>query len=97
VIGYRFLPPAEEEMTEAAIYYDGARSGLDADLLHDIQYAISAVRRQPEVGTNLGYGFRRVLVRRFPFSVVYFLDDGEVVVAAIAHHRRRPRYWVERA
>ena len=82
-------------MTEAAIYYDAARSGLGGDFLDDIQYAISAVCRQPEIGTNIGYGFRRVLVRRFPFSVVYFLDEGEVVVAAIAHQRRRPGYWAK--
>jgi len=80
-------------MTEAAIYYDAARSGLGSDFLDDIQFAISAVRRQPEIGTNIGFGFRRVLVRRFPFSVVYFLETGEVVVAAIAHQRRRPGYW----
>jgi len=83
-------------MTEAAIYYDAARPGLGGDFLDDIQYAIGAVRHQREIGTNIGYGFRRVLLRRFPFSVVYFVNDGEVVVAAIAHHRRRPGYWFER-
>ena len=83
-------------MTEAAVYYDAARSRLGQDFLDDVQYAINAARRQPEIGTNIGYGFRRVLVRRFPFSVVYFLDRGEIVVAAIAHQRRRPGYWLKR-
>jgi hypothetical protein len=28
MIGYRFLSPAEEEMTEASLFYDAASSGL---------------------------------------------------------------------
>jgi hypothetical protein len=28
VIGYRLVPPAEEEMTEAALFYEAARTGL---------------------------------------------------------------------
>ena len=28
MIGYRFLPPAEDEMAEAALFYDAASTGL---------------------------------------------------------------------
>jgi hypothetical protein len=41
---------------------------------------------------------RAVLSKRaFPFSIVYFVRDEEtIVIAAIAHAKRRPGYWARR-
>ena len=33
MIGYRFLSPAEEEMSEASLFYDAASGGLGNDFL----------------------------------------------------------------
>jgi hypothetical protein len=40
MIGYRFLSPADEEMTEASLFYEAAASGLGNDFLTDVQQAI---------------------------------------------------------
>ena len=40
MIGYRFLSPADEEMTEASLFYEAAASGLGNDFLNDVQQAI---------------------------------------------------------
>jgi len=40
MIGYRFLFPADAEMIEAALFYNGASSGLGDDFLDDVQYAM---------------------------------------------------------
>jgi toxin ParE1/3/4 len=97
VIGYRFLPSAGEEMTEAALFYEAARSGLGSVFLDDIQHAIDTARTHPEVGESVAHGFRRVLARRFPFSIVYAVEPEGIAVVAIAHQRRRPEYWKGRA
>ena len=34
---YRFLWPAEEEMTEAAVFYESRSGGLGSDFLDDVQ------------------------------------------------------------
>ena len=34
---YRFLSPAEEEMTEAALFYESRSGGLGSDFLDDVQ------------------------------------------------------------
>jgi hypothetical protein len=41
-------------------------------------------------------GTRRLLLRRFPFGLVYEVYEGKALILAIAHHRRRPGYWTER-
>jgi hypothetical protein len=65
VIGYRLLPQAEEEMTEAALFYESARLGFGGIFLDDVQRAIDSIRERPEVGATIVYGFRRVLLQRF--------------------------------
>ena len=62
MIGYRLLPPAEEEMTEAALYYEAAAPNLGHDFLDDVQHAIDVARERPEIGTLVAHGFRRILV-----------------------------------
>ena len=76
VIGYRFLPLAEEEMTDAALFYESAAPSLGHDFLDDLQYAIDTVRERPELGVLVAHGFRRVLVGRFPYSLIYAVEAG---------------------
>lgn len=83
-------------MTEAALFYELAHANLGDDFLDDVRFAIDSVRERPKLGVDLGYGFRRVLVRRFPFSIIYFADPEQIVVVAVAHQSRRPDYWRRR-
>jgi plasmid stabilization system protein ParE len=40
---------------------------------------------------------RRVAVLdRFPFTVVYQIEEDEIVILALAHMSRRPGYWSRR-
>jgi hypothetical protein len=70
VIGYRFLLPAEEEMTEASVFYEAASVGLGSDFLDDVQRVVDTLREHPELGRAVGKGLRQVLLHRFPFSLI---------------------------
>jgi toxin ParE1/3/4 len=83
-------------MTEAALFYESAAAGLGDDFLDDVQYAIDSVRERPNVGVMVGHGFRRFLLRRFPFSIIYAPEPKQIVVLAVAHQRRAPGYWRRR-
>ena len=96
MIGYRFLSPAEEEMTEASLFYEKAAQGLGSDFLDDVQHAIKIVRSHPLIGHDLHDGFRRMLLSKFPFYLIYAIALNEVIIVAVAHQRRRPEYWKER-
>lgn len=54
MIGYRFLPPAEEEMTEASAFYQVASAGLGADFLNDVQRVVDTLRSHPALGIPVG-------------------------------------------
>lgn len=80
-------------MTDAALFYESAAPSLGHDFLDDLQHAIATVRERPELGASVAHGFRRILVRRFPYSLIYAVEAGHVVVVAVAHQRRRPEFW----
>ncbi len=96
MIAYRFLQPADEEMTEAAQFYEGASAGLGSDFLDDVQRAIDILREHPNLGHSVGRGLKRILLHRFPFSLIYSLEADEILIVAVAHYGRRPNYWKNR-
>ena len=59
MIPYRFLSPAEEEMTEAALFYEEASHGLGSEFLDDVQRAIERVIDYPHVGKSIDSDFRQ--------------------------------------
>jgi plasmid stabilization system protein ParE len=92
-----FEPAASHELNEAADFYDLERPGLGTEFLDAVETALLAVADNPGASPiELGETRKRV-VRRFPYSILYSFDDTVVHVSAIAHHRRRPGYWGERA
>jgi plasmid stabilization system protein ParE len=96
MIGYRFLLPAEEEMTEASVFYEAATFGLGAGFLDEVQRVVNILLEHPELGQPVGRGLRRALLHRFPFSLVYSVEVDGILIIAVAHQRRRPDYWRSR-
>jgi plasmid stabilization system protein ParE len=94
MIGYRFLSPAEDEMSEAALFYDAV--DLGNDFLDDVQIAIHKLCEYPQAGQVVASPLRRMLLHRFPFSIIYSEETDSILVIAVAHHSRRPDYWRSR-
>lgn len=54
--------------------------------------------QNPQCGSFLlkRLGLRRILLRRFPYKVIYHLVDGTVEVTSIFAERQHPRVWQRR-
>lgn len=93
----RFLPEAEAEHLDQIAWYESQRAGLGARYLDDVVDGLAIIsegpHRQPQVA---GSDLHRLLLKRFPFSIYYAIREGDVLVVAIAPHRRRPGYWMPR-
>ena len=93
----RLLQPAEQEMVDAAVYYELQVRGLGADFLDKIESAIADIAENSERWPIVRSDIRRRLVHRFPYGLLYRVDPDEVLVLAVAHLHRHPTYWVGRA
>jgi toxin ParE1/3/4 len=83
-------------MTQASVFYEAASSQLGVEFLDDVERAINLVRNHPASGQSVGGTFRRILLHRFPFSLIYVVEPDAVLIVAVAHQRRRPDYWRDR-
>ena len=92
----RILRSAHAEMNHAANEYDEARVGLGDEFLAVVERALEVVMAAPHRWPRVDPRHHRYVVRRFPFSVFYRFNETEVVIVAIAHHRRQPAYWSQR-
>jgi plasmid stabilization system protein ParE len=84
---------AEQELIEAASYYNSQRPGLGSTFLDEVERAINQVRENPEAAPLVNRLVRRKLVRRFPYSIMYSVQSNSVHILAVANQRRRPFYW----
>lgn len=96
MISYAFHPEADAELEEASLFYESRVAGLGKSFAAEVERTISLVREFPEAGSPVGPAWRRVVVARFPYSIVYRQDPDKIVIVAVAHQRRRPGYWRRR-
>jgi len=88
-----FPAMAEQELNDAAGYYDALRPGLGQAFLDEIERAVTQILAYPEAAPLVNRIVRRKLVRRFPYSVMYSIRPEDIRILAIAHQKRRPFYW----
>ena len=97
----RVAAEARQEIRDAALWYDGQRPGLGDAFVAAVDDALSRmVRLGPECRPAMGVApelqVRRILVRRFPYLVVFVELPRVIRVLAVSHVRRRPGYWKKR-
>jgi plasmid stabilization system protein ParE len=73
-----------------------ARQELD-DAVDELDRVVRRIKSYPDSCRELAPGLRRALVSRFPYGIIYGRDADAVVVVAVAHLHREPRYWMSRA
>jgi toxin ParE1/3/4 len=92
----KFIAPAMREFLKEVGYYNEKQPGLGADFAEEVEAATARALAYPDAGSPASKSTRRVLVSRFPFSIVYRSHQGGIVVFAVANHSRLPEYWASR-
>ena len=92
----RFLLPAELEMFSSAKYYECQAKGLGNKFLDKIETALQDIALQPNRFPTIKFNIRQRLIHRFPYNILYRIDDREIVILAVRHERRQPNYWLNR-
>jgi toxin ParE1/3/4 len=93
----RYLPLAATDVREQVAYYKAMALGLErrflACLRDSEQLALSNPRGFPLLDDS---GLRIIVVRRFPFRLLYALRDDCILVVAVAHTAREPGQFLKR-
>ena len=89
-------PEARLDFDDAFDWYERQRTGLGVDFVVGVQGVLDQISVTPELYPQVLLDVRRAPVRRYPYSIFYRIEPGQVIVLAVLHGRRHPRAWQER-
>jgi plasmid stabilization system protein ParE len=88
-----FEEEAKAELRQSAKYYDHQKPGLGVEFMAEVSAALDYIGRYPLASPVVRGDFRRTRVKRFPFDIIYAVEEKRIVVVAVMHQRRQPDYW----
>jgi plasmid stabilization system protein ParE len=92
----RVTSAAEWDFAEALCWYaersQRAAEGFNAEF----DKALELIGADPSRFPHCDVRHRFYLMDRYPYQIIYRDEGDEVVVIAVAHVKRKPRYWAGR-
>ena len=91
-------PLARQEYIEAVDWYQQRSRAVADRFVSEVEHVLEQIGVNPARYEWYDNEFRAAVLRRYPYSVVYWIDPlGDVLVVAVAHASRKPGYWHGRA
>lgn len=87
---------AEQDLADAAQWYEEERNGLGREFLSEARDAIKTIVDRPLSFPIVDSPIRRALMQRFPYAIYYVPDLSTVAVIAVTHLKRHPNRWRSR-
>ena len=84
-------------MQAAAAYYEERVRGLGDEFLDEVEHGLRRIQQFPLLWPVYEGEYRRSLLRRFPYGLIYRVDPPRTFIIAVAHLHRKPGYWKDRA
>ena len=90
-------PETEADLREARAWYESRQTELGKEFLEEIDAVFQRIVERPSLYRKVHRDARRVLMRRFPYSVYFLEEPDRIVILAVLHQKRNPAVWRGRA
>jgi plasmid stabilization system protein ParE len=88
---------AELDIAETLEYYLDEETPVSADRFIDaVEAAYPEILEAPYRYPADRDGVRQKPIAGFPCSILYSIQDTEIVVLSVRHHKRKPGFWRKR-
>ena len=84
---------AEFDIADAYEHYESCRDGLGHDFILCLEEGFSKIERHPLHYKKIYKNLRRVAISRFPYRILYFTLNQNVIVTAVFHARKDSKAW----
>lgn len=98
VMAAKLIVTAEAHLDIAQAYdwYEDRRLGLGEDFLGALDACLQKIGRNPELMPTAYETYRRAILRRFPYTVIYEAVTDVITIYAVFHSSRDPEKWRQR-
>ena len=91
-----YHPEAERELDDAVDFYETESTERASSFFAEVEENVDIICERPLLGSPGEEGTRRRLLQRYPYTLIYRDAGNEIQIYAVAHHRRKPGYWLKR-
>lgn len=87
---------AHAEVAEIHAWYDARQLGLGQEFRQELDRVMGLIGEHPTMFSVAFDSMRRVMLRRFPYFVLYEVFPDAVVVLGVIHGARDSQFWMTR-
>jgi plasmid stabilization system protein ParE len=97
-VSYRLIirPEAELDIQAAFEWYEAQTLGLGSEFVRAVDVCLSGIGRNPFAYPKVYKQVRRSLIRRFPYGLLFVVEQDLIAVVACFHGKRNPKSWQDR-
>ncbi len=81
-------PKALEQIEDAYNWYEDQKIGLGDDFFKAIESAIKKIEQTPRFYYNESTVYRRAVIKRFSYKLIYEIENDKVFIVALKHFSR---------
>ena len=89
----RFLKACLTEIEDALTWYGTQSPELPERVLKEIADAVEKLGPFPEAFHLAIPPYRRILLSKFPYSLFFRVESGEIILVAFFHQQSDPQKW----
>jgi toxin ParE1/3/4 len=93
---YMFHPEALAEYSEAVRYFAEQRVEVAQAFINTIEDTVYRIRESPDRYASIDDDVRRCMARKFPYGVLYTIEQDYILILAVMHCSQEPGYWKNR-
>jgi len=90
-----FSKYAKLELEDAARFYELEYSGLGFAFKEEVRKVALRIAEHPEAWSIERGDVRKGLLHKFPYKLLYSIEQDHIFFIAVAHQHRKPDYWIE--
>ncbi len=81
---------AREMLNDAYWWYEEQLPGLGERFLNEIEHSFTKLANAPYSYSLLQENYRQLILKRFPYKIVFEVVEKNVVIYAVFHSKRDP-------
>ena len=91
-----FSKYAKLELEDATHFYELEYKGLGRRFKKEVKNAATRISEYPKAWSVERGDVRKCLLHKFPYKLLYSIEEAHIFIIAVAHQHRKPDYWIDR-
>ncbi|MFP4547948.1 MAG: type II toxin-antitoxin system RelE/ParE family toxin [Fidelibacterota bacterium] len=94
---FKLISPADQELIDIVNYYEKQEINLGNQFLAEFYETINLIGKYPKLWGKVGKKTHKAQLNRFPYTLLYIIEDKTILITCLAHQNRKPDHWISRA